>query len=99
MSGPRSRTDWVVRSDDATWAVVGHALLGSVSVIRAAAETLYDGWDEASSEERKDMLQMVMDQSEHIGGVLHDVMRGLPEQVVEGVRSARGYRERDVSPQ
>ena len=83
MSG-RSRSEWVVRADDATWAVVGHALLGSVSVIRAAAETLRDAWDEVSAEERREMLQMVLYQSDHMGGVLHDVMRGLPEQVVEG---------------
>jgi len=99
MSGGRSREDWGVRTDDATWAVVGHALLGSVRVIRAAAETLHDGWDDTSPEERREMLQMVMYQSEHIGGVLHDVMRGLPEQVVEAVKAARGYRDRTIAPQ
>ena len=93
MSG-RSRSAWVVRADDATWAVVGHALLGSVSVIRAAGEALLDGWDEVSAEERQEMLQMVLDQSDHMGGVLHDVMRGLPEQVVEGAAAIRQYQAR-----
>lgn len=93
MSG-RSRAEWVVRADDATWAVIGHAMLGSVSVIRAAAETLLDGWDEATVEERREMLQMVLDQSDHMGGVIHDVMRGLPEQVVEGAAAVGQYQAR-----
>jgi len=79
--------------DEATLAVVIHGLLTSVSVINGGAVTLRDSWDELAEDNRKRVLSLVIGQANHVGGVLHDLLRGLPRGLVsalDGLESHHG---------
>ena len=71
--------------DEATLAVVIHGLLTSVSVINGGAITLRDSWDELSERDRKRVLSLVIGQAAHVGGVLQDLLRGLPRGLVSAL--------------
>jgi hypothetical protein len=71
--------------DEATLAVVIHGLLTSVSVISGGAITLRDSWDDLTEADRKKVLSLVIGQSGHVGGVLQDLLRGLPRGLVSAL--------------
>jgi hypothetical protein len=68
--------------DEATLAVTIHGLLTSMSVINGGAITLRDSWDKLSDADRLKVLDLVIGQASHVGGVLNDLMRGLPHGLV-----------------
>ncbi|HET6809755.1 MAG TPA: hypothetical protein VFH50_01950 [Acidimicrobiales bacterium] len=68
--------------DDATLAVIAHGLLNSVSAIQMGAHALREGWDRMSEKQRADVLGVVADQAAHVRGVLQDMIRGLPPEVI-----------------
>jgi K+-sensing histidine kinase KdpD len=67
---------------DATLAVVAHGLLGAVSVIQGAASMLIGRSDSLSEEKQLDLLEMIDEQAALLGGVLQDMVRGLPTEVI-----------------
>ena len=75
-------------ADEATIAVVAHALLSSMSVIMGAASTLQDRWDALTLEQRNSLIGMITGQSEHVSGVLRDLVLGLPAGVLSALESS-----------
>src|SRR2546423_12011422 len=71
-----------VALDEATLAVVIHGLLTSVSVIHGGAITMRDSWEKLGDDDRAKLLSLVIGQASHVGGVLHDLLRGLPHGLV-----------------
>ena len=71
--------------DDATLAVIAHGLLNSVSAIQMGAHALREGWDRMSEKQRADVLGVVADQAAHVRGVLQDMIRGLPSEVIRAL--------------
>jgi len=71
--------------DEATLAVIIHGLLTSLSVINGGAITLRDSWDHLTEADRVKVLDLVIGQASHVGGVLHDLMRGLPNGLVNAL--------------
>jgi hypothetical protein len=65
-------------SDTATIAVMAHGLLGVVGVIHGAATMLQGRMDRLSAEKRMELLEMILQQTGLLSGVLQDLMRGLP---------------------
>ena len=68
--------------DDATLAVIAHGLLNSVSAIQMGAHALGEGWDRMTQKQRNDVLAVVTDQASHVRGILQDMIRGLPAEVI-----------------
>lgn len=68
---------------DATFAVIAHALLNSMAVITGTLSMLLDG--ELPSHRRTDLLNRALAQSEHVTGVLQDLVRGMNPMLVEAL--------------
>ena len=79
--------------DEATLAVVIHGLLTSVSVIHGGAITMRDSWDKLGGDDRAKLLSLVIGQAAHVGGVLHDLLRGLPYGLVAALDGLQGDHE------
>jgi signal transduction histidine kinase len=68
--------------DDDLLAVVAHSLLNSMSVISGNAETLGHHWHRIDEKTRLEFLDRIVTQSNHVVGVLTDLVRsGRPELV------------------
>ena len=82
--------------DEATLAVIIHGLLTSMSVINGGAITLRDSWDALSDADRVKVLDLVIGQAGLVGGVLHDLLRGLPNGLVHALDELQtGHSARD----
>ena len=68
---------------DATVAVIAHALLNSMAVITGTIATLIDA--ELPPERSRDLLRRALAQSEHVQGVLQDMVRGMNPTLVEAL--------------
>ncbi|HVF74638.1 MAG TPA: histidine kinase dimerization/phospho-acceptor domain-containing protein [Acidimicrobiales bacterium] len=68
-------------SPDPTAAVVAHGLLNSMAIISGAAHTLAEAWDNLDGDRRRQLLNMIGDQAEHVSELLGDLARGLPPGV------------------
>ena len=68
--------------DDATLAVIAHGLLNSISAIQMGAHALREGWDRMTEKQRDEVLVVVIDQAAHVRGILQDMIRGLPAEVI-----------------
>ena len=69
-------------ADDATMAVIAHGLLNSISAIQMGAHALQESWDRMTAKQRGDVLAVVSDQAAHVRGILQDMIRGLPPEVI-----------------
>ena len=75
-------------SDDAAAAaVIAHGLLNSVSAIQMGAHALREGWRLMTDEQREEILGVLSDQASHVRGVLQDMIRGLPAEVIRALNS------------
>lgn len=77
-------------------AVIAHGLLNSVSAIQMGAYALKESWARMSEEQREQVLDIVADQASHVRGVLQDMIRGLPGEVIRalnGLEEHPGERE------
>ena len=72
-----------MRADDASVAVVAHGLLNSVTVIRAAASLLDTYWERLDDGQRREMVMDIVRHIDLIGGVLGDLVKGLPDRLQE----------------
>ena len=81
-----------VEPDTATIAVVAHGLLGAVGVISGAATMLLGRAESLSEVKRTELLEMIEEQANLLGGVLQDMVRGLPPEVVSGLEAVSGAR-------
>ena len=68
--------------DDALLAVVAHSLLGSMSVVVGALETVQQHWDRLPEETRSQLLGDASIQARYVSDVLRDLLRGLPPEVI-----------------
>lgn len=68
---------------DATVAVIAHALLNSMAVITGTLATLIDA--DIPAERRGELLRRALAQSEHVTGVLQDLVRGMNPSLVEAL--------------
>jgi hypothetical protein len=59
-------------------AVMAHGLLGSVSVVIDAARRLAEDW-EGADDGQELLLHKLNEHASHIKGVLHALVRGLPD--------------------
>lgn len=78
--------------DAAAAAVIAHGLLNSVSAIQMGAHALREGWELMTASQREEILGVLTDQSAHVRGVLQDMIRGLPAEVIRALNSL-GVRE------
>lgn len=67
---------------DATFAVVAHGLLQSVTVIRGSASTLKEHWADLPDVERERLLERLDSQAAHVGEVLSDLVQMLPSAAI-----------------
>lgn len=88
----RLRAPLDVQPDEATIAVVAHGLLGAVGVIQGAATMLLGRFDRLPQAKRVELLEMIEEQSGLLGGVLHDMVRGFPADLLSGLESVAGSR-------
>jgi hypothetical protein len=70
---------------DPTTAVVAHGLLGSLAVISGAAATLKEQGRRLDEATRDTLLQMIITQTNHVSGVIGDLARGLPPEVLRAL--------------
>lgn len=70
---------------DATMAVIAHGLLNSVSAIQMGAYALKESWPQLSEQQRIQILDIVADQAGHVRGILQDMIRGLPTEVIRAL--------------
>jgi len=70
--------------EDPTTAIVAHGLLNSMAILTGTATTLLNHWDKLSSdpEQAREMLLRIVRQASMASGVLEDLVRGLPPQMV-----------------
>jgi len=73
--------------DAAAAAVIAHGLLNSVSAIQMGAHALREGWEKMTPEQRNEILGVLTDQSAHVRGVLQDMIRGLPAEMIRALNS------------
>lgn len=73
-------------------AVIAHGLLNSISAIQMGAYALKESWTKMTEEQRDQVLSIVADQASHVRGILQDMIRGLPGDVI---RALNGLEERD----
>ena len=75
---------------DATIAVLAHGLLGSLSAISMALSALNE--HEMSAEQRTSLLDVASRQTDHVSGVLRDLIAGVPPEITNAlnVLSVRG---------
>ena len=75
---------------DSTMAVVAHGLLGSLAAISMALGNLSD--ERVSQEQRATLLDGARRQTDHVVGVLKDLIAGVPPEVTNAlnVLSIRG---------
>lgn len=78
---------------DAAMAVIAHGLLNSVSAIQMGAFALKESWAQMSEEQRDQILGIVADQAGHVRGILQDMIRGLPSEVIRALNGLE--REQD----
>lgn len=71
------------RADRTAIAVTAHSLLQSVSVILAAAEMIQTHGNELGGSRQDELLDLIGAQGRHIAGVLVDLVRGVPPEVLE----------------
>ena len=84
------------RFPDQTTAVVAHGLLNSMAIINGAARTLRDSGEVLGAPQRAQLLSMIVDQAEHVAGMLGDLARGLPPGIVQELEALN--EERPPSP-
>ena len=70
------------QDDDALLAVVAHSLLGSMSVVVGAVETVEQHWDRLGEDTRTQLLKDASVQARYVSDVLRDLLRGLPPEVI-----------------
>ena len=88
---------WLTGEADATMAVIAHGLLNSVSAIQMGAFALKESWQQLSEEQRVQILDIVSDQAGHIRGILQDMIRGLPSDVIRALNGLE-HRPEDAEP-
>jgi hypothetical protein len=66
---------------DDTVVVAAHGLASSCDVVIGAGETLRTGWDDMAPEQRDEVLGMMIDQAKLVQQVLHDLTRGMADDV------------------
>lgn len=71
------------RADRTAIAVTAHSLLQSVSVILAAAEMIQTHGEQIGDRRQNELLDLIGAQGRHIAGVLVDLVRGVPPEVLE----------------
>lgn len=71
------------RADRTAIAVTAHSLLQSVSVILAAAEMIQTHGNQLGGSRQDELLDLIGAQGRHIAGVLVDLVRGVPPEVLE----------------
>jgi hypothetical protein len=79
--------EWSGGADDAAIAVVAHGLLNSISAIQLGAHALRESWDKLDDAQRRQVIDVLVDQSAHVRGVLQDLIRGLPAEVIRALNS------------
>lgn len=87
---------WGFGVDDAAVAVVAHGLLNSISAIQMGAHALRESWAQMTDEQREQVLGLVVDQAAHVRGILSDLIRGLPLEVVRALNGLTG--DEDAEP-
>jgi hypothetical protein len=88
---------WLAGEGDATMAVIAHGLLNSVSAIQMGAFALTESWAQLTEEQRVQILDIVSDQAGHIRGILQDMIRGLPSEVIRALNGLE-HRPEDAEP-
>jgi hypothetical protein len=68
---------------DATTAVIAHALLNSMAVITGTIATILES--DLAPARRIDLLHRALSQSEHVTGVLQDLVRGMNPRLVDAL--------------
>jgi len=72
---------------DAAAAVLAHSLLNSVNAVQMGAHALRRGWRDLDEEKRDELLKIIADQAAHIRGILQDMIRGLPSDVMRALNT------------
>jgi hypothetical protein len=91
----RARVHLDVEPEEATMAVVAHGMLGSLGVITGAATMLLGRADSLPEVKKTELLEMIREQAAHLGGVLQDIVRGLPPELRSGLDQVTNGAGRD----
>jgi hypothetical protein len=75
----------VRRADDAVLAVAAHAVLNSVAVAYGSVEVVRTASDRLSPAQVDDLLARALTQLDLVSGILGDLVRGLPPQIVDAM--------------
>jgi hypothetical protein len=75
----------VRRADDAVLAVAAHAMLNSVAVAFGSVDMVRSSAARLSPAQVGDLLDRALAQLELVSGILGDLVRGLPPQLVDAM--------------
>ncbi|HMC69662.1 MAG TPA: histidine kinase dimerization/phospho-acceptor domain-containing protein [Mycobacteriales bacterium] len=70
------------QTDEATFAVIAHGLLNSLTVVKGAADMVRASFPELPTEQVQLWFDSIHDQTEMMADILVDVVRGLPPQAL-----------------
>ena len=70
---------------DTTIALVAHGLLNSLGVISGSAATLDRMWERLPDDSRRQLCAAILHHADLVRGVLGDLARGLPTEVLEAL--------------
>jgi len=81
------------RADDAVLAVAAHAMLNSVAVAFGSVEMVRSSPTRLSPEQVDDLLDRALVQLDLVSGILADLVRGLPPQLVDAMDELQRARQ------
>lgn len=84
----------VRRADDAVLAVAAHAMLNSVAVAYGSVEVVRSAAHRLSAAQVDELLDRALAQLDLVSGILGDLVRGLPPQIVDAMDELQRSRER-----
>jgi hypothetical protein len=82
--------------DEQAIAVLAHGLLGSVALVVDATDRLATSWADLAEADRAVLLRRVREHVLLVGGILQDLARGLPHDVVAALDKQRHSLPGDV---
>jgi hypothetical protein len=82
--------------DEQAVAVIAHGLLGSVALVVDATDRLAASWTDLAETDRMLLLRQVREHVVLVGGILSDIARGLPHDVVAALDKQRRSLPPDV---
>jgi len=71
--------------EDATNAVMAHAILTAMTTVSSAVSILKEDWERLDKEQTSQLLEMADSQARLVTDLLSDLVRGMPPEVLDAL--------------